>query len=39
MIHQVYVVADLMELILLLALGFATLYAHGAPPRAQVRYR
>ncbi len=38
-IHQIYVVADLIELIVLLALGFATLYAHGTPPRPQVRYR
>ena len=39
MLHQVYVVCDLVELILLLALGFATLYAHARAPRAEVTYR
>lgn len=37
-VHSIYIACDLAELILLLALGFATLYAHARGPRAEVRY-
>ena len=41
-LHTIYIVCDVVELVLLLALGFATLYAHSTgsrSPRAEVRYR
>ena len=40
-VHDVYVVCELIELVILLAMGFATLYAHARAmktPRAEVRH-